>query len=58
MGEFGSAHCGTNEGKKNSGKKRIEEKKNSFVCFEVLRGKKRRRRRAVYGMFWTEEVVW
>ena len=33
-------------------------KKNSFVRFEVLRGKKkrrrRRRRRAVCGMFWTE----
>ena len=31
-------------------------KKDSFVRFEVLRGKKKkkRRRRAVYGMFWTE----
>ena len=57
MGEFGSAHCGMNEGKKNSGKKRTDEKKNSFIRFEVLRGKRRRRRRAICGMFWTEEVV-
>ena len=41
MGEFGSAHYGTNEGKKNSGKKRTEEKKNSFIRFEVLIGKEK-----------------
>ena len=58
MGEFGSAHCGTNEGKKKIlERKGLRKKKNSFVRFEVLRGKKkkkRRRRRAVCGMFWTE----
>ena len=44
MGEFGSSHCGTKEGKKNYGKKRTEEKKNSFIRFEVLRGKKKKKK--------------
>ena len=60
LGEFGSAHCGTNKGKKNFGKKRTEEKKKILRLFwSAKRKKKKKKKESCGGTFWTEEeVVW